>query len=49
MYPKAKTEQEQIQADREARRLMKRTHEMESQDIDTLFELLRKNIRGWWD
>lgn len=49
VYPKAKNEEEQKQADKEISRLYKHSNYMEKQDIEYLFKYLNKHIRGFWD
>ncbi len=34
---------------REFRKLMNKAHRMEWQDLNMAFDLMKKNIRGWWD
>jgi len=48
-YPNVKTEEDLEQQRKEYRALMKRPDELMQQDIDLLFETMRKHIREWWD
>jgi len=43
------SEEDKEQERKEYRAIMKRPDELMQQDIDMLFETMRKHIRGWWD
>lgn len=44
----AKTEKEKAREDKERKRIWKKEQMMEQQDIDLLFETMRKHSRKWW-
>lgn len=44
-----KTEEEKIQESKEYKKLMYKPDKLLQQDIDTLFKMLNKHIRTWWD
>jgi len=47
--PNVKTPEDNEQERKEYRAIMKRPDELMQQDIDMLFEIMRKHIREWWD
>lgn len=44
----ARTEKEKTKEEKEMKRLVNKENMMEQQDIDLLFETLRKHSRKWW-
>jgi len=45
----AVTPEEKAQARKEYRRLAKHIEHLINQDIEHLFQIIQKNVRGWWD
>lgn len=48
-YPFVKTEADEKRQKYELTQLVKKEEDLINQDLEILFELLRKNIRSWWD
>jgi hypothetical protein len=49
VYDKAKTEKDKEQARKEFKIAADHSEYMVAQDLDFLFEVLKKKIRHWWD
>ena len=48
-YPNVKTEKDDELESKEFRMKSKTEQEMKEQDLDLLFQIIRKNIQTWWD
>ena len=46
---KAITKEQIIQENKERMRLYKHVDNLEKQDLDMLFDNMRKQVEGWWD
>ena len=48
-HPNVKTEEDEKQERKDFKNATDHTEEMIEQDLELLFKIMRKNIRGWWD
>jgi len=48
-YDNAITDKEKNQQSKEFRKLSPKVEEQKKQDIDFLFDYMKKHIQGWWD
>jgi len=48
-YPNVKTEEDDKLQEKQFKMKMKTEQQMKQQDLNMLFELLRKHIQTWWD